>query len=69
LREISKLNPTELSQKIFTINKRLSGKDLTKMNIKEDKEDDMMNDMYNLVKNLKCMKGVDAEFVPSYKFF
>jgi hypothetical protein len=39
------------------------------MNIKDDKEDDMMNDMYSQIKNLKCMKGVDAEFVPSYKFF
>ena len=65
LRELSKLPVFELHSKVFTFNSKLSGvygNDITKM-VEETSNLDL------IIQNLKCMYGIDSEFVPSFKFF
>jgi len=62
LREIAAL-PTEfMNSKIFTFDKKLTSNDLTKMN-EETKNLDAV------IANLKCMRGIDEEYIPKFKFF
>ena len=62
LREISVLDTVDLNSKIFTFDSKLSKDDLTKMNV-ESKNLDLV------IKNLKCMKGIDTDQIPTFKFF
>ena len=62
LREISVLDTVDLNSKIFTFDSKLSKDDLTKMNV-ESKNLDLV------IKNLKCMKGIDIDQIPTFKFF
>ena len=53
----------ELKNKIFTFDRKLAKSgDLIKIN------DDSIQ-LAAVIKNLKCMRGIDEEFLPTFKFF
>lgn len=52
---------SDLNSKIFTFDKKLATTDMTKMN-EEGKNID------RIIKGLTCMKGIDEEFIPKFKF-
>jgi hypothetical protein len=62
LREISNLSEENLAGKIFTFQKNLTLNDKTKMLTDT-------NNIDKIIKNLQCMKGIDEEFIPKFKFF
>ena len=62
LNEICELNVADLATKVFTFEKKLSQKDITKM--KEE-----VKDIGAIIKNLPSMKGIDDEYIPKFKFF
>ena len=63
LLEISNLSPLELSNKIFTYDKKLIDSDLSKIN-------DVGNVLLEqIICNLKCMRGLEKEFIPRFAFF
>ena len=64
LNELSQLQTKELHSKIFTFQKTLTSDDLTKMN-----SDKKQLNLDTIIKNLKCMRGIDEDFIPSFKFF
>lgn len=53
----------DLKSKIFTFDKKMISKDLTKINNSEDVKLD------KVMKNLKCMHGIDENLIPTFKFF
>ena len=61
LRDLSLMTTMELSSKIFTFDKILATKDMTKM-AEEGKKIEL------IVKGLTSMRGLDVEFVPKFKF-
>ena len=61
LRDLSLMSTMELSSKIFTFDKSLATKDMTKM-AEEGKQIEL------IVKGLPSMRGLDVEFVPKFKF-
>lgn len=63
LNDIIKLDFEELNGKIFTYDKRLSQGDLSKIKEYENQE------LTNILSQLKCMKGIDKSFVPTFKYF
>jgi hypothetical protein len=62
LRELSVLPVQQLHGLIFTLDKRLCEEDISKI-------DKITSKVDNLVKGLKCMRGIDEEFLPTFKFF
>ena len=57
------MSPFELSNKIFTYDKKLQNGDLTKIN-------DVQNGkLEKIIKGLKCMKGIEDDFIPKFSFF
>jgi hypothetical protein len=62
LREISNLSEENLAGKIFTFQKNLTLNDKTKMLTDT-------NNIDQIIKNLQCMKGINEEFIPKFKFF
>ena len=62
MREISNLSEENLAGKIFTFQKNLTLNDKTKMLTDT-------NNIDKIIKNLQCMKGIDEEFIPKFKFF
>jgi hypothetical protein len=63
LNDIAKLSPFELSNKIFTYDKRLQNGDLSKINeVRNDKLDE-------IISGLKCMKGYEDNQIPKFSFF
>ena len=62
MREISNLSEDTLAGKIFTFQKNLIQNDKTKM-LTDTKNIDQ------IIKSLQCMKGIDEEFIPKFKFF
>ena len=62
LREIAGLSTEDLNSKIFTFDKKLTSDDLTKMN-------DETKNLDQVIAGLKCMRGIDEEFIPKFKFF
>ena len=62
MREISNLSEENLAGKIFTFQKNLTLNDKTKMLTDT-------NNIDQIIKNLQCMKGIDEEFIPKFKFF
>jgi hypothetical protein len=61
--DIATLSPLELSNKIFTYDKRLLSGDLSKIN-------EVGNaDLENIISKLKCMKGIEKEYIPKFSFF
>ena len=70
LREISKTNSSNLNKMVFTFNKQLRDGS----NLKNDKTQDSQTAKIDLeqltaVSNVKCMREIDPEFLPSFKFF
>jgi len=65
LNDIAALSTRELNSKIFTFEKKLASDDLTKMT--GDNKNEMNLD--NVIKSLSCMRNIDEEFIPSFKFF
>ena len=63
LNDISNLSPYELSNKIFTYDKRLQNGDLTKINEVRNQK------LEGIIKRLKCMKGIEDDFIPKFSFF
>ena len=55
------MSTRDLSTKIFTFDKKLATKDLTKM-VGESKNLDV------IIRGLPSMKGIDEEYVPKFKF-
>ncbi len=62
MREISNLSEENLAGKIFTFQKNLTLNDKTKMLTDT-------NNIDQIIKNLQCMKGINEEFIPKFKFF
>ena len=63
LNDIAKLDTFDLKTLIFTFDKKLaSSKDLTKIN-------DNDKNLDRTIRSLKCMRGIDEEFIPTFKFF
>ena len=63
LTEISKMGALELKTKMFTFDRKLAmSGDLTKIN-------DSSFNMDSLLRKLKCMRGIDEEYIPTFKFF
>jgi hypothetical protein len=62
IREIADLPIFMLNQMIFTFERKLNDKDMTQAQTIDTKLD-------ILIKGLKCMKGIDEEFIPTFKFF
>ena len=56
------MNVSDLATKVFTFEKKLSQKDITKM--KEE-----VKDIGAIIRNLPSMKGIDDEYIPKFKFF
>ena len=56
------MNVSELNQKIFTFDKNLTGKDLTKV-IGPSVE------ILEIIKDLPSMMGINEEYLPKFKFF
>ena len=54
----------ELSTKVFTFEKKLVTKDITKMNEVQNAQNLDM-----IIKNLPSMKNIDDEYIPKFKFF
>ena len=54
----------ELTAKVFTFEKKLVTKDITKMNEVQNAQN-----LDNINKNLPSMKGIDDEYIPKFKFF
>ena len=55
---------------VFTFNKRLSnGGDLTNEKSKDTNQDKLELEQMNAVARVKCMRDIDPEFLPSFKFF
>jgi hypothetical protein len=52
----------ELASKVFTFEKKIASKDITKMV-------DASYDIGKVIKNLQSMKEIDEEFIPKFKFF
>ena len=53
----------KLRNKIFTFDKKLATSgDLTKIN-------DGSLKLATVIKNLKCVRGINEEFLPTFKFF
>jgi hypothetical protein len=63
LRDIQNLDTVELASKIFTFEKKIASKDITKM------VDHTSYDIVKVIKNLQSMKDIDEEYVPKFKFF
>lgn len=63
IREIMQLNAKQLSSKIFTFYKQLASKDITKFNKPE------FECLKEVVKEIDCMKDIEYDFIPSFKFF
>ena len=61
--DIVKLDPLELNGKIFTYDKRLTQGDLTKINQYDNQN------LMDLFKKLKCMRGLEQQYIPKFKFF
>jgi hypothetical protein len=53
---------SELSKKVFTFEKKVSGNDLTKI-VDNHKNIDLV------IKGLQSMKNIDDEYIPKFKFF
>ena len=62
MREISNLSEENLAGKIFTFQKNLTLNDKTQMLTDT-------NNIDQIIKNLQCMKGINEEFIPKFKFF
>ena len=61
--DIAQLSPLELSNKIFTYDKRLLSGDLSKIN-------EVGNvDLEKIIASLKCMKGIEKDYIPRFSFF
>ena len=54
----------DLQSKVFTFEKKLVTKDITKMN-----EDQNAKNLDNVIKGLSSMKNIDEEYIPKFKFF
>lgn len=63
LRDIQNLDTVELASKIFTFEKKIASKDITKM------VDHTSYDIVKVIKNLQSMKDIDEEYIPKFKFF
>jgi len=60
----------DLNSKIFTFSKKLSLADLTKMTDENTTtQDELEIEQLSAIKKLKCMRDIDNEFLPSFKFF
>ena len=57
------MSPFELSNKIFTYDKKLQTGDLTKINEVQNQK------LEGIIKRLKCMKGIEDDFIPKFSFF
>jgi hypothetical protein len=51
-----------LNQMIFTFNKKLTDEDTT--NVKG-----AITDLDKVIRGLRCMKGIDDDYIPDFKFF
>jgi hypothetical protein len=61
--DIAKLSPLQLSNKIFTYDRKLIEGDLSKIN-------DVRNaDLEDIIANLRCMRGLERDYVPRFSFF
>lgn len=66
LREISLMDTSELKKKIFTFESKLSGDDLTQM---KDTNQVNTDRIINIIRSLKCMRGIDDTNIPTFRFF
>lgn len=62
IREIAQMPIFMLNQLIFTYERKLNDKDVTQAQTIE-------TNLEKLIKGLRCMKGIDEEFIPTFKFF
>lgn len=62
LNDILMMTTKELSQKVFTFEKKLTNNDITKMI-------EPARDLDFIIKDLQSMKDIDTEFIPKFKFF
>ena len=61
--DILEMTTEELQSKVFTFEKKLVTKDITKVAEQNDKNLD------NVIKGLTSMKNIDDEYIPKFKFF
>lgn len=64
VKDILNLTTIELASKVFTFEKRLVTKDITKMADNQNAQN-----LDQVIKNISAMKNIDDEFVPKFKFF
>lgn len=62
IKDIIDMTVADLSGKVFTFDKKLISKDITKL-VENTKNIDIV------VKGLPSMKGIDDEYIPKFKFF
>jgi hypothetical protein len=62
LKEIADMPIQQLHGLIFTLDKKVSEKDISKV-------DQITTRFAELIQGLKCMRGIEKNFIPSFKFF
>jgi hypothetical protein len=63
LMEISEMSMKDICTKVFTFDRKNLGQKM------KDKLKGGDLDFDKVVKNLKCMRGIDENFIPQFKYF
>ena len=64
------MSTTVLNKMVFTFNRKLAtGGDVTNTKGKDEKQDAVDLEQLNAVAKVKCMRDIDPEYLPTFKFF